>query len=372
MKDIGIIGTGSYLPEQRVSNVEVALAADVTPEWIQERTGIVERRRAAPEQATSDLAAAAARHAIESAGLDPAQIDVVVVATSTPDHPQPATANLVQQLVGADRAAAVDVNAVCSGFVYALAMAHGLLSARYRDGYAVVIGADIYSRILDHSDRKTSILFGDGAGAVVLGPVGPGLGIRATHLSGHGDESQLIRVEAGGSRLPSSSSTVEQGRHFFRMDGRGVRRFVRDHLPSAVADLLAECEVSPSAVDHLVPHQANGQMLQEIYPLLGLPAAELHLTVDTCANTGAGSIPITLDAANRAGRLRPGDLVMLAGFGGGMNLGVSLCVWSEAAADAAQVHLRTGQEERRLAAFDPQNSSHSARASATAAPRTCP
>jgi 3-oxoacyl-(acyl-carrier-protein) synthase III len=329
--DIGIISTGSYLPDRVVTNAEIAPAAGVDAAWIERKTGIRERRYAAPGQATSNLAAIAADRALLAAGLSPDDIDHVVVATSTPDHPQPATASLVQHLIGARSASAVDVNAVCSGFVYALAMAHGLLRGR-EGGHALVIGADVYSRILDARDRKTAILFGDGAGAVVLGAVPAGGGVIGTRLRGHGDEHRLIGVRAGGSRVPASARSVVDGEHFFWMDGRGVRDFVNGHVPGAIARTLQESGLAATAVDHLVPHQANGVMLRELGEALDLPNATLHLTVDRFANTGAASVPITLDAAHRAGALDVGDVVLLAGFGGGMNLGVGLCRWTAAPA----------------------------------------
>ncbi|GLY30937.1 ketoacyl-ACP synthase III [Kineosporia sp. NBRC 101731] len=326
--NIGIRGTGSYLPERIVSNAEIAVAAGVDPGWIESRTGIRERRRAAPGQATSDLAAAAADRALTAAGICASDLDHIIVATSTPDHPQPATASIVQHLVGARNAAAVDVNAVCSGFVYALAMAEGLLRTGGGTGHALVIGADIYSRILDYSDRKTAVLFGDGAGAVVLGPVPPAHGLIRTHLRGHGDEHTLISVPAGGSRRPATESTLRDGDHYFKMDGRGVRDFVGRQVPAAIHDLLSSSGIAATDVEHLVPHQANGVMLNDLSRTLGLGAANLHLTVGHYGNTGSASIPVTLDEAARAGRIAPGDLLLLAGFGGGMNLGVTLGRWS--------------------------------------------
>ncbi|MEV6825041.1 ketoacyl-ACP synthase III [Amycolatopsis sp. NPDC051102] len=338
--DIGIIGTGSYLPDRVVTNAEIAPAAGVDAAWIERKTGIRERRHAAPGQATSNLAAIAADRALLAAGLSPDDVDHVVVATSTPDHPQPATASLVQHLIGARSAGAVDVNAVCSGFVYALAMAEGLLHAR-GGGHALVVGADIYSRILDARDRRTAVLFGDGAGAVVLGAVPAGGGVIGSQLRGHGDEHELIGVRAGGSRLPASVRSVLDGEHFFRMNGRGVREFVNAHVPGAIAGALRESGVPATAVDHFVPHQANGVMLRELAGALDLPNARLHLTVGEFANTGAASVPVTLDAAHRSGALRPGDVVLLAGFGGGMNLGVSLCRWT-----AARPRPEAGVEDR--------------------------
>jgi 3-oxoacyl-[acyl-carrier-protein] synthase-3 len=325
---IGVISTGSCLPATVVHNDEIGHGAGVSAEWIERKTGIRERRRAAAHEATSDLAAAAAEQAIRQAGLTPDRITYLVVATSTPDHPQPATAAIVQSLIGATGAAAFDVNSVCSGFVYALTVAQRLLAAEPEDSYALVIGADVYSRILDYSDRKTAILFGDGAGAAVLGRVPDGQGTVATSLLTRGDQHGLIGVAAGGSRLPASTSTVVDGGHYFRMDGRGVRGFVQENLPGAVRGLLDKAGVAPDAVDHFVPHQANGVMLGEVWPELGLGSAVCHLALELYGNTGAASIPITLDLIHRQGLLAEEDTVVLSGFGGGMSVGSALLRWA--------------------------------------------
>jgi len=321
---IGILGTGSYLPDRVVSNEEIAGPAAVTAEWIERKTLIRSRHRAAPDQATSDLAAEAARRALEDAGLEPRDVAFILVSTSTPDQPQPATASFVQQLIGAEGAAAVDVNAVCSGFVYALAMAQGLIAAAGGDKTALVIGADLYTRSLDYADRKTAILLGDGAGAVVLGPVRRGRGLFATRMRGFGDASHLIRVEAGGSRRPASAQTVLEGGHHFKMEGREVREFVAQHVPKLVHAALDEVGLRPGEIAHVVPHQANGMMLRELDELLELPSARMHVNVDRVGNTGSASIPIALDEAARSGAIADGDRVLLLGFGGGMNSGLAL------------------------------------------------
>lgn len=325
---IGVVGTGSYLPATVVGNAEIAGPAGVTSEWIERKTGIRNRRRAAPHEATSDLATAAARRALAQAGLTADQLSHIVVATSTPDHPQPATASIVQHHLHAYNAAAFDVNSVCSGFVYALAVAERLLHAEPHDRYALVIGADIYSRILDYSDRATAILFGDGAGAVVLGQVPTGRGTLATSLVTRGDHHELISVPAGGSRLPASEQTLADGGHFFKMNGRGVRGFVEQHLPGAVHEVLRKAGVSPAGVRHFVPHQANGVMLGAVWPRLELGSATCHLELADYANTGAASIPITLDLVHRRGLFAEGDLVLLCGFGGGMSIGSALLSWA--------------------------------------------
>ncbi len=321
---VAALGWGSYLPERRVDNAEVAAPAGVDAEWVERKTGILSRRRAAPHEASSDLALAAARDALAAAGIAPRDLGVIVLATSTPDHPQPPTAALVQHRLGADRAAAFDLNAVCSGFVFALAVARDMAAAR--GGYALVIGVDVYSRILDPADRRTAVLFGDGAGAAVLGPpTGPAAdrrGVRAVRLITAGGESDLIRVPAGGSRVPATAESVREGAHWFTMDGRGVKEFVAANVPGALAEFLADHDVTPGTVRHLVTHQANGRMIENLYPRLGLPAARVHQTVHQYGNTGSASIPVTLAAA--APHIAPGETVLLATFGGGMAMGFAL------------------------------------------------
>jgi 3-oxoacyl-(acyl-carrier-protein) synthase III len=322
---VGVLGTGACLPGRVLTNDEVGAPADVDHAWILRKTGIQERRWAKPDEATSDLAGQAGREALAQAGIAAADLAVVIVATSTPDHPQPPTANLVQYRLGALRAAAFDVNAVCSGFVFALAVGNQMVAANR--GYALVIGADVYSRILNPADRKTAVLFGDGAGAVVLGPVTGRRGILATALHSFGEQWELIRVPGGGSRYPASADVLAAGSQYFTMDGRAVREFVEDSLPRLVTEFLAEAGVAPHEVDHLVPHQANGVMLDTLESQLDLPNATVHRTVDRYGNTGAASVPITLHEMAGAGLIKPGQLVLLTGFGGGMAVGMAVVRW---------------------------------------------
>ncbi|MEC3920376.1 3-oxoacyl-ACP synthase III family protein [Nocardia sp. CDC160] len=321
---IGVLGTGSYLPDRVVDNAEIAANTGVTKDWILTKTGIRTRRYAAPGQATSDLAAAAGRAALADAGIRPGQLDYIVVATSTPDHPQPATAALVQQLLGADGAAAFDVNAVCTGFLFALRAAAGMLDS---DRYGLVIGADIYSGIIDPTDRRTAVLFGDGAGAVVLGPVEPPAGLLGTVLRTHGDLHATIRVPAGGSRIPARGLDPDDKAHYFAMEGRAVRDFVTDQLPLSIKEVLRATGLPETVVRHFIPHQANGAMLRDLAPALDLPNARHHLVVEHVANTGAASVPIALDTAQRAGALAPGDHILLSAFGGGMSIGSTVLRW---------------------------------------------
>ncbi|MFI1916244.1 3-oxoacyl-ACP synthase III family protein [Nocardia sp. NPDC020380] len=325
MTRIAVLGTGSYVPERRVSNQEVAAGAGVDSEWIIRKTEIRERRWAHSGQATSDLATEAAAAALESAGIGAHELRTIVVATSTPDQPQPPTAAFVQHNLSAHDASAFDVNAVCSGFVFALSTVEAAL-ARAGGGYGLVVGADVYSRILDPADRRTVVLFGDGAGAVVLGPAARG-GIERSDLHTFGEFTSMIQVPGGGSRRPLDPAAHALGAQYFTMDGRGVREFVADRLPLLVKQFLHDCGVAPDDIAHLIPHQANGVMLAQLEQDLGLPNAALHTTVTRFGNTGAASVPITLDHASRSGALHPGEKALLMGFGGGMAVGLTLLEW---------------------------------------------
>ncbi|MEV6597698.1 ketoacyl-ACP synthase III [Actinoplanes sp. NPDC051346] len=326
----GILGTGSYVPEHEVTNEAlVERVPDTTAEWISRKTLIEARRFAAPDQATSDLAIRAAAAALESAGIPADRIDYLIVSTSTGDSPQPPTASLVQHALGAHRAASFDINVVCAGFVFGLALAESLVAVR-PDAVVLVVAADVYSRILDFDDRRTAILFGDGAGAAVVGAVPAPYGIVDRELVSRGDAHGLIHVKAGGSRLPASAETVAAGDHFFRMNGRGVRDFVMDGVPPVLHDLLKRAGVTAAEVDHFVPHQANGMMISELVEAAGLSHARTHLVLERYGNTGSASVAVALDAAARSGALGDGDLVLLAGFGGGMSVGAALLRWHAA------------------------------------------
>lgn len=324
---VGILGTGSYVPEHEVTNEAlVERVTDTTAEWISRKTLIEARRFAGPEEATSDLATRAAAAALESAGIAADRVDYLIVSTSTGDSPQPPTASLVQHGIGAHRAAAFDINVVCAGFVFGIALANSLIATR-PDAVVLVVAADIYSRILDFDDRRTAILFGDGAGAAVVGAVPAPYGLVDLELVTRGDEHELIHIKAGGSRLPASAETVADGDHFFRMNGRGVRDFVMAGVPPVLEALLKRAGVTAGQVDHFVPHQANGVMIQQLVDAAGLSSARTHLVLDRYGNTGSASAAVALDTAARAGELGAGDLVLLAGFGGGMSVGAALLRW---------------------------------------------
>ncbi|MBW3086415.1 Acetoacetyl CoA synthase NphT7 [Austwickia sp. TVS 96-490-7B] len=323
---VAVWGTGAFVPSRIVTNDEVGAPAGVDDAWIRTKTAIRERRWVDSHQATSDLAVEAGRQALESAGLHPDDLRYIVVATSTPDHPQPPTAAYVQHHLQARQAAAFDMNAVCSGFVFALSTVARMLWAV--DGYALVIGADVYSRILNPKDRRTVILFGDGAGAVVLGPSDDDRhGVISTKLHTFGALNDKIIVPAGGSRIPLSDIHYETGLAYFTMEGRAVKDFVLTELPPLVRAFFDDAGIDPGEVSHFVPHQANGMMLDDLVPALGLSAAQTHRTLEIYGNTGAASVGITLDQADRQGLLLRDDLVLLAGFGGGMAVGLALLRW---------------------------------------------
>ncbi|GAA0563716.1 ketoacyl-ACP synthase III [Paractinoplanes ferrugineus] len=325
---VGILGTGSYVPQRVVTNVDLnLLVPDADPEWVARKTLIEARRFAAPHEAASDLAAQAARAALAQAGVAAAEIDYIVLATSTGDSPQPPTSNLVQNRIGANRAACFDLNAVCSGWIFALSVANGLVAAN-PGALVLVLATDIYSRILDFTDRRTAVLFGDGAGAAVVGAVPDGFGIIDLDLRSQGDSSDLIYVKGGGSRHPLTADRLAAGDQYFRMNGRGVRDFVAAEVPPALEALLTRAGLKATDVDHFVPHQANGIMLQELVAAAGFENAHTHLTLPNYGNMGSASVPVTLDHANRSGALKRGDLLLLAGFGGGMSMGAALIRWS--------------------------------------------
>ena len=315
-----VTGTGSALPRTVVTNADLAKRVDTSDEWIVERTGIRQRYIAQDDETTSTLATAAARNALAAAGIEAHAIDCIVLATATPDHTFPATATQVQHALGCANGPAFDVQAVCSGFLYALATADALL----RTGAvkrALVIGAETFSRILDWEDRTTCVLFGDGAGAIVLearevedGDTGPG--VLASRLHAEGEHCDLLMVDGG----PSTTGTVGK----LRMKGREVFRHAVGNLAGVMNEVLAETGTHASEIDWVVPHQANSRILDSTAKKLGLDPDKVIVTVDRHANTSAASVPLALDVAVRDGRIKPGDLCVFEAMGGGFTWGASL------------------------------------------------
>ncbi|WP_374405027.1 beta-ketoacyl-ACP synthase III [Pelagerythrobacter sp.] len=311
-------GSGSALPRTVVSNADLAARVDTSDEWIVERTGIRQRYLAEPDETTSTLAIEASRKALDAAGIAAKDIDLIVLATATPDQTFPATATIVQHALGCNGGIAFDVAAVCSGFLYALATADSMLRTGMGER-ALVIGAETFSRILDWEDRTTCVLFGDGAGALVLEAqdvADDGPGLLATNLHADGEHNELLYVDGG----PSTTQTVGH----LRMRGREVFRHAVVNLASVLENTLAEAGYAPDDLDWVVPHQANARILDATARKLGLPAEKVIVTVDRHANTSAASVPLAFDVGVRDGRIKPGDLVMFEAMGGGFTWGASL------------------------------------------------
>lgn len=312
-----LAGTGSALPRTRVSNDELAKRVDTSDEWIVERTGIRFRHIAEPDETTATLGAAAAKEALKAAGLDASQIGLIIVATATPDNTFPASATKVQALIGAPDCIAFDVAAVCSGFLYAVSVADAMLRTGAAK-HALVIGSETFSRILDWEDRTTCVLFGDGAGAVVLSAedVADDRGILATRLHADGRYTDMLYVDGG----PSTTGTVGH----VRMQGREVFRHAVTNLANVLGEVMADIGLKAEDIDWVVPHQANRRIIDATAKKLGLPAGRVVLTVDQHANTSAASVPLALDLAVRDGRIKRGDLVVLEAMGGGFTWGAAV------------------------------------------------
>jgi 3-oxoacyl-[acyl-carrier-protein] synthase-3 len=326
LRRVGILATGTFAPARVLSNADLEQIVDTSDEWIQTRTGIRERRIAAPGDAASDLATRAARQALAGCALRPEQLELIVIATVTPDHLCPPTACLVQHALGAVRAAGFDLSAACSGFMNALMTAHNLVASG-AFGNALVVGVDLLSRITDYQSRESCVLFGDGAGALVLGP-DPGHGELLDHLVGiDGSGADLILVPAGGSAQPSSEETVRGRMHYLRIEGRKVFKFAVTKMCDVVTSLLARNGMTVRDLDLLVPHQANLRIIEAAAARLGLDMDRVVVNIDRFGNTSSASVPMALDEAARAGRLKRGQLACLVAFGGGVSWGASLVRW---------------------------------------------
>ncbi|MGI6224708.1 MAG: beta-ketoacyl-ACP synthase III [Peptococcales bacterium] len=324
---VGIIGTGSYVPEQVVTNKDLEKIVDTDDEWIVTRTGISERRKAESHIATSDMSVLAAQKAIESAGITPEDIDLIIVATITPDMIFPATACLVQEKLGAKNAGAFDLSAACTGFIYGLSVASQFIATgMYK--YVLVVGAETLSRVLNPADRNTLILFGDGAGAAVLGPVEAGSGFLSFDLGSDGSGFNLLYQEAGGSRCPASLESVELGKHYMVMHGQDVFKFAVRIMGEASLKALGKAGLGKESVDYLIPHQANIRIVDAAVKRLQLPTDKVYINLDKYGNMSGASIPVALDEAVRNKKIKKGDLVVLVGFGAGLTWGACVLRWS--------------------------------------------
>ena len=324
---ISITGLGAYVPERVMTNDELSTMMDTSDEWIRERTGIRERRIAGPEQALSDLCLPAAHEALETAGIGGSQIDLIIVATVTPDMAFPSTGAILADQLGAPDAAAYDLSAGCTGFMYAVAQAYGMLAGGLAQR-ALVVGGDVLSKILDWSDRGTAVLFGDGAGAVVLERVGEG-GFLGFELGADGSGGPQLYLPAGGSRTPATAESVAAKQHFVQMNGREVFKFATRVLVSSAEAVLAECGRTIEEVDVYVPHQANVRIIEYARDKLGIPEEKVVIDVDRYGNTSSGSIPLALADAKADGRLQAGKLVLMTGMGAGLTWGSGLIEWTD-------------------------------------------
>lgn len=320
-----IVGVGSYLPGRVLTNADLATLVDTSDEWIVSRTGIRERRIAADTEATSDMAAAAASAALESAAVSPGQVDLIIVATSTPDMLLPSTACLVQAKIGAS-CAAYDLNAACTGFIYALQAGASAIESR-RARTVLVVGADTMSRVLDFTDRRTCVLFGDGAGAVVL-TAAEEPGVLAVELGADGTGANVLKVPAGGSAAPATPELLDAHEQYLKMNGQEVYKFAVRAIPKAAKQALKASGLSIDDVTWLVPHQANQRIIETAAERLRMPSDRVFSNVATVGNTSAASIPLALDDLYTSGRLGPGDVLVLVGFGAGLTWGACAVRWT--------------------------------------------
>jgi 3-oxoacyl-[acyl-carrier-protein] synthase-3 len=330
MRGSAIAGIGHYLPERILTNAEMERLVDTTDEWIVTRTGIRERRVAAPEQASSDLAYEAAREAMADAGVSARDLDLIIVGTATPDMLFPATACVLQDRLGASRAGAFDLSAACSSWVYAAAVAHGYVSAGMAET-VLVVGAETLSKITNYKDRSTCVLFGDSAGAAVVRPAGPGDGFLSFYLGADGAGGPLIALPAGGSRLPASYETVERGQHYLQMNGREVYKFAVRIIPRAIEEAVERAGLRLADIDWFIPHQANVRIIDAAAERLGQPREKFYVNVERFGNTSSASVPVALYEAVRSGRIRPGQLAVLVAFGGGLTWASCAIRWTKPA-----------------------------------------
>jgi 3-oxoacyl-[acyl-carrier-protein] synthase III len=324
---VSITGLGCHVPKRVVTNDELAKLVDTTDEWIVTRTGIRERRFAAPEEALSDIALPAARTALEQAGISGREIDLLIVATVTPDMMFPSTAAILADQLGAGEAAAYDLAAGCTGFMYGIVQASGMVSSGL-SRRALVIGADVLSKLMNFADRSTCVLFGDGAGAAVLEPVETE-GFLGFELGADGAGGVDLYLPAGGSRLPTTAETVAGGQHYVQMNGRQVFKFATRVLVSSAEKVLAQCGLSVEDIDVYVPHQANVRIIDHAVAKLGIPKERVIVNVDRYGNTSSASIPLALADAVSQGLVHQGDTVLMTGMGAGLTWGSAVLRWTE-------------------------------------------
>ena len=317
-----IIGTGSYLPEKILTNFDLEKMVDTSDEWIQRRTGIIERRIVDENTASSDLGIPASLLAIEDAGINPLEIDLIIAATITPDMFFPSTACFIQRAIGAENAGAFDLSATCSGFCYGLVVADGLIKSGIHRT-VLVVATDVLSKIIDWTDRTTCVLFGDAAGAAILQPTNEKKGILSSYLGADGNhaEIELLSIPAGGSRYPSSHETVDKRMHYIKMNGQEVFKLGVRIMYEAARHVLKQANLTIDDVDLFIPHQANIRIIEAVGERLRMPPEKVYVNVHKYGNTSAATVIVALDEAIREGRVGPGDIVLLSTFGGGLTWG---------------------------------------------------
>jgi len=321
-----ITGVGSYVPEKILTNADLEKLVDTSDEWITTRTGIKERRMAAKDEFTSDMAAKAAQRAMKMAGVTASEIDLIIVATITPDMPFPATACFVQQKIGAKRAAAFDLEAACSGFIYGLEIGQQFIMSRTHDT-VLVIGAEKLSAITDWKDRNTCVLFGDGAGAAVLQNRENSHGLLTALMGADGSKANLLFMPAGGSRCPATKDSVDARLHFLRMSGKETFKNAVQAMCSAAQEVLRRCEVDITRIKCVIPHQANRRIIDAVGERLGATPEQMFINVTRYGNTSAASVAIALDEAVTSGKIQRGDLILLIVFGAGLTWGAAVIEW---------------------------------------------
>lgn len=326
MTSAGILGTGAALPEKVITNHDLEKLVDTSDRWITERTGIKERRQAAPNETTSSLSVQASRRALEMAGLSPKDLDLIICSTISPDMPLPSTAAFIQRELGARSCCAFDLAAACSGFLFGITVAEQYIKTG-KAKYVLVIGAELLSRYLDYQDRATCVIFGDGVAAGVLGPVAPPSGILAAELHTDGAFADHLCIPAGGTARPATCETVKAREHYIKMRGNELFKVAVRNLEEVSRRVLEEANVCTEQLALMIPHQANQRITDAVQARLGVPSEKIYANISRVGNTSSASIPICLDECVRSGRIKKGDLILMSAFGAGVTWGAVLMRW---------------------------------------------
>jgi 3-oxoacyl-[acyl-carrier-protein] synthase-3 len=326
MISAGILGTGAALPDKIITNHDLEKLVNTSDQWITERTGIKERRQAAPDETTSSLSAKASRRALKMAGIAPHDLDLIICSTISPDMPLPSTAAFIQRALGARKCCAFDLAAACSGFLFGMTVAEQYIKTK-KAKYVLVIGAELLSRYLDYTDRATCVIFGDGVAAGVMGPVHPPSGILAAEMHTDGGYADQLCIPAGGTATPASCETVKARQHYIKMRGNELFKVAVRSLEEVSRRVLQEAKVRPEELTLMIPHQANQRITDAVQSRLGVPSEKVYTNIERVGNTSSASIPICLDECVRSGRINKGDLILMSAFGAGVTWGAVLLRW---------------------------------------------